>query len=120
MSIVYTIIAKEKDIILCDYSEYEGNFQNISLNLLKKTQDEARATFSYNNEYYFHYFNTLGITYMCMADGNISKETAYTYLEDIKTSLYSTFPQKDIEKARAYSLEARFREKIKGRMVILF
>jgi hypothetical protein len=118
MSIVYTIVAKEKDIPLCDYSEYEGNFETIAVNLLRKTQDEARATFSYNNEYYFHYFNTSGITYMCMADGNISKETAYTYLEDIKNSIYNTFPQKEIERAKAFSLIPKFREKIKGRMVM--
>ncbi len=51
MSIIYSLIAKDKDVILCDYSDYTGNFEQITLKLLKKTQPESIATFSYNNEY---------------------------------------------------------------------
>ncbi len=50
MSIIYTLIARDKDVILCDYSEYTGNFEQITVKLLKKTQTESIANFSYNNE----------------------------------------------------------------------
>jgi hypothetical protein len=50
MSIIYTLIAKDTDAILCDYSEYTGNFEQITVKLLKKAQKESIATFSYNNE----------------------------------------------------------------------
>jgi hypothetical protein len=50
MSIVYTLIAKLTDKILCEYTEYQGNFEQISRNLLKKVVKESRATFSYGDE----------------------------------------------------------------------
>jgi hypothetical protein len=80
MSILYTLVAKDMDVIICDYSEYEGNFEQISINLLKKTETESRATFVYGSEYFFHYLNISGLTYMVMCDSRISKETAFTYL----------------------------------------
>jgi hypothetical protein len=54
-----------------------------------------------------------------MCDANISKETAFTYLEDLKNSLYSSIPQREIDSARALMLNARFRDKLKGRMVLI-
>ena len=50
MSIIYSLIAKDKDRILCDYSEFTGNFEQITVKLLKKVQNESIATFCYNNE----------------------------------------------------------------------
>lgn len=51
MSIVYTIISKGIDRVLCEFTEYQGNFEQISRNLLQKVQPETRATFNYANEY---------------------------------------------------------------------
>jgi hypothetical protein len=40
MTIIYTVITRNKKSILCEYTEYNGNFQQISLHLLNKLQDE--------------------------------------------------------------------------------
>lgn len=50
MSIVYTLICKGSDKVLCEFTEFQGNFEQISRNLLKKVQKEKRATFSYADE----------------------------------------------------------------------
>ncbi len=50
MSIVYTLISKGPEKILCEYTEYQGNFEQISRSLLKKVVKDSRATFSYADE----------------------------------------------------------------------
>ena len=50
MSIVYPVIAKSTDKILCEYSDYQGNFEQVSRNLLTKVEKESRATFTYGEE----------------------------------------------------------------------
>lgn len=49
MSIIYTLISKGDDKILCDYTEYSGNFEQISRSLLKKVEKNHKATFSYDD-----------------------------------------------------------------------
>jgi len=36
MSIILTMICRPKDVILCEYSDYEGNSQLISRQILQK------------------------------------------------------------------------------------
>jgi hypothetical protein len=36
MSIYYVLIAKRNDMILVDYTEYSGNFQQITIDLMKQ------------------------------------------------------------------------------------
>ena len=49
MSIIYTLIAKSNDNVLCEYTEYHGNFEQISRTLLKKVKANKTATFSYED-----------------------------------------------------------------------
>ncbi len=51
MSIIYTLISKSNDKVLCEYTEYHGNFEQVSRTLLKKVQKDHRATFSYDEAY---------------------------------------------------------------------
>lgn len=128
MSIVYSLVCKDNDKVLCEYTEFQGNFEQISRNLLKKVQREARATFSYNNEYiyyiisrfYFHYVNSNNLTYMCMCDNKIAQDTAFTYLEELKILFLDTFSKKEIEEAYSYGLNDRFKDGFKSKMVYLY
>lgn len=47
MSIKYSLISKEKDKVLCEYTDFIGNFEQISRELLKKVKPESRGTFLY-------------------------------------------------------------------------
>ena len=49
MSIVYTLISKSFDKVLCEYTEYHGNFEQISRSLLKNVKLNHKATFSYDD-----------------------------------------------------------------------
>lgn len=116
MSIVYTLICKGYDKVLCEYTEHQGNFEQVSRNLLKKVQMDNRATFSYEDEYFFHYINNGGLIYMCMCDHQITQDTAFSYLEEIKTLFLDTFSPKEIENAIGYCFDEGFRDSIRGKM----
>ncbi len=53
---------------------------------------------------------------MCMCDDKLTQDSAFAYLEDIKSSFLQTFPLKEIDAAYAYSLNEKFKESIKGKM----
>ncbi len=46
-SIIYTLIARGGKIILTDYTEYSGNFQQISAILIQKLDDNYNARIKY-------------------------------------------------------------------------
>ena len=47
MSIKYSLISKENDKVLCEYTDFIGNFEQISRQLLKKVKADSRGTFVY-------------------------------------------------------------------------
>lgn len=50
MSIIYCLISKALDVVLCEYidSDYAGNFQQISRLLLRKIKKNAKFTIDYD------------------------------------------------------------------------
>jgi hypothetical protein len=48
MSIVYTLIARGSKIVLTDYTDWSGNFQQISMVLLGKIKKNTKCTIEYN------------------------------------------------------------------------
>ena len=53
MSLIYSLIAKDPDIILCGYSESTGNFEIYCQKILKKIHKNAMASYQYQ-DYIFH------------------------------------------------------------------
>lgn len=56
MSIVYTLIARSNNIVLTDYTEYSGNFQQISVVILNKIKKDKKCSIDYN-EYIYSIYN---------------------------------------------------------------
>ena len=54
VSIIYTLIARGNKIVLADFTEYSGNFQQISLIMLGKIKKNSKCEIQYN-EYKFYY-----------------------------------------------------------------
>lgn len=50
MSIIYSLIARGKDAVLVEYMTASGNFPQITRNLLKKVQRNAKYSFMYDTE----------------------------------------------------------------------
>ncbi len=48
MSILYALIAKSGDVVLCEHTEYAGNFQQISRVLLRKIKKSSKFSIEYD------------------------------------------------------------------------
>lgn len=48
VEIIYSLIARASKIILCDYTDYSGNFQQISLLLLGKVKKNNKCEIIYD------------------------------------------------------------------------
>jgi hypothetical protein len=48
MSLIYTLIARGNKIILTDYTEWSGNFQQISLVILNKIKKDKKCFIDYD------------------------------------------------------------------------
>jgi vesicle-associated membrane protein 7 len=53
---------------------------------------------------------------MCMCDDKLTQDSAFAYLEDLKSSFLQTFNTREIESAYAYSLNEKFKDNIRGKM----
>ena len=48
--IVYTVVAKEKNQVICEYTEHRGNFEQVAHNILTKVKEDTRATICFEKE----------------------------------------------------------------------
>ena len=67
MPIYYGLVAKRTNIILAEFTEYNGNFQQITMQLMQRIEPDTKKTFELE-EFLFHYINEEGLTLLCMTD----------------------------------------------------
>jgi hypothetical protein len=82
MSIINLLIAEDKKP-LCDYSDYRGNFQELCISLLSKIEPETMGLFQLSEGYTYYYKNENNINYVCLADTNYNKDSAYGCINSI-------------------------------------
>ena len=111
MEIIYILIARSSKIVLCDYTDYSGNFQQIALLLLPKLKKNTKCEILYD-EYKFFSDDEKDITFLCMGK-NIETELAFNFISDMKKKFFLTFDyEAEIKKAFSYELK-EFTEEIK-------
>ena len=113
MSILYSLIAKILDVVLCEYSEYNGNFQQITRLLLRKVQPNRRFTIEYDS-YKYHYINQDNITYLCMTS-NFPEDIAFGFLIDVQKQFIESYDYETIQSSTSYLLD-KFQDKLKKLM----
>lgn len=111
MSLIYVVIAVGSKV-LCSYTSYQGNFEQTTTTLLKKVQENTRASIQYAKEYAFYYWNIDGFTYLCMCDISFSSNIAFAFLESVKKEFNEAYPNEDFRSKSSYSLNDKFKEKL--------
>ncbi len=48
MSIIYALVSKSLDVVLCEHTEYAGNFQQVSRVLMRKIQKNKKFIIDYD------------------------------------------------------------------------
>ena len=113
MSIIYSLIARNLDVVLCEYSDYNGNFQQITRMLLRSVKDNGKFTIEYDN-YKYHYINQDNITYLCMTR-NFPEDIAFGFLLEVQKQFIETYEYDKIISSSSYQLE-KFDEHLKQLM----
>lgn len=116
MSIISALIAKHPDVVLCEHSDFMGNFRQITRMILQKVILNKKYTIDYE-KYNFHYINENKITYLCLCEG-VEKLTAFSFLEDFKKKILNTYKIEELLTFKEYQLNA-FTVELKGLIVIL-
>ena len=111
VSIIYTLIARNSKIVLCDFTEYSGNFSQISMVMLGKIKKNSKCEIQYN-EYKFFYEDENDVTFLCMGE-NLETDVAFSYLSDLKRSFLSSYDIGEVNKSYAYQMK-NFSSKIKS------
>ena len=63
--------------------------------------------------------NSNNITYSCLCNNLIKKETAFCFLEDLKTLFLDNVSIDKLDNMAAFSLNESFRPQIKSKMVYI-
>ena len=103
MPIIHVLISKNIDTVLCEYTEYQGNFNTIARNFLKKIKPNTRQTKQYDS-YQYHYINKDNITYLCITS-NFPEDTTFAFLMEVQRQFLNQNDYKDIMKKQSYQME---------------
>ena len=103
MPIIHVLISKNIDTVLCEYTEYQGNFNTIARNFLQKVKPNTRQTIQYDS-YQYHYINKDNITYLCITS-NFPEDTTFAFLMEVQRQFLNQNDYKDIMKKQSYQME---------------
>ena len=103
MPIIHVLISKNIDTVLCEYTEYQGNFNTIARNFLQKVKPNTRQTIQYDS-YQYHYINKDNITYLCITS-NFPEDTTFAFLMEVQRQFLNQNDYKDIMKKQSYQLD---------------
>ena len=103
MPIIHVLISKNIDTVLCEYTEYQGNFNTIARNFLQKVKPNTRQTIQYDS-YQYHYINKDNITYLCTTS-NFPEDTTFAFLMEVQRQFLNQNDYKDIMKKQSYQMK---------------
>lgn len=105
MSYIYSLISKDPDLVLSEYTAYVGNFmQLLRVILQKKKKNEIKTEIEYDN-YKITFFSEDNITFLLLSEG-VSSKAAFAFLNDIKLKMYQLFTYEAIMEFSAYQMSS--------------
>lgn len=122
MSIFYALISKNFNIVLSEYTDHTGNFQQITRIILYKLKDNyTKLGIIRYNKYIYSYITEENLIYLCISDNkdediNINdniylqirqKEIniILSFLVDIKKNFLSKYSKARIEQMKSYEIK---------------
>mmetsp|Transcript_18667 Transcript_18667/g.33756 ORF Transcript_18667/g.33756 Transcript_18667/m.33756 type:complete len:220 (+) Transcript_18667:685-1344(+) len=113
-TILYAIVAKDQSP-LAEVALAQGNFQTMAMKLLTKVRPDTSVSYSYENQYIFHYHNERNITFLCMTDAGFAKRSAYEFLFDVRDRFFTKYGVES-KTLLPHSIEREFADEMKGRI----
>ena len=107
-SIVYNLISRGPKTILCDFTHYTGNFQQISIKILEFVKKGRKGKIIYDNKSIYYYEEKSDIIYLTLVQGDFSQikdEHFFSLLIDIENSFKERYTLREIFQSYAYQLK---------------
>ena len=105
MSYIYSLISKDPDLVLSEYTAYVGNFMQLLRVILQKMKkNEIKTEIEYDN-YKITFFSEDNITFLLLSEG-VSSKAAFAFLNDIKLKMYQLFTYEAIMEFSAYQMSS--------------
>ena len=107
-SIIYNLISRGPKTILCDFTHYTGNFQQISIKILEFVKKGRKGKIIYDNKSIFYYEEKSDIIYLALVQGDFSQikdEHFFSLLIDIENSFKERYTLREIFQSYAYQLK---------------
>ena len=94
MSFIYSLISKG-DSVLCEYTDFKGNFQQITRIILQKGIKQNSKYIIKYDKYTIHYINENSITFLLL-DEEVKDNIAFSFLNDLKSEILKNYSFKDL------------------------
>ena len=107
-SIIYNLISRGTKTVLCDFSHYTGNFQQITIKILEYIKKGRKGKIIYDNNSIFYYSEKSDIIYITLVRGDFDKikdEHFFSLLMDIENSFKERYSIREIFQSYAYQLK---------------
>ena len=118
MTLFYALIARNYDLIISEFTEYSGNFQQITRMFLHKLKISSKDIQERRNDlisriqydkYIYNYIIEENILYLCMTfiDNEMSSNTNYinAFLEDLKKFFSAQYTKYEIDHFKSYEID---------------
>ena len=117
MTLFYALIARNYDLIISEYTEYSGNFQQITRMLLHKLKISPTKTNENNDlitsiqydKFIYNYIIEENILYLCMSfiDSEINSNANYiiAFLDDLKKFFSAQYTKYEIDHFKSYEVD---------------
>ncbi|CAG9321273.1 unnamed protein product [Blepharisma stoltei] len=115
-SIIYALVVRDPDIVLSEYSRAQGNFPQITRNILSKLPRSGKFSYTYNEKYCYHYISEENIVFICLSDAEFPRRICFLFLDDIKSNFMKRYGQV-VNTVIAFGVNAEFAEVLKTRMI---
>ena len=102
LQIIYSVVARNRKIILTDYTEYSGNFQQATLKILSKVEKNTKREIEYP-PYTVLYEDIDDVTFILIGE-NLKTEVGFSFLSDVKKKFFANYDTIKIQNSFAYYL----------------
>lgn len=102
LQIIYSVVARNRKIILTDFTEYNGNFQQATLKILSKIEKNTKCEIDYS-PYTVYYEDIDEVTFLLIGE-NIKTEVGFSFLSDVKKKFFANYDTNKIQNSFSYYL----------------
>lgn len=114
-ALIYALVVRDPDIVLAEYSRAQGNFPQITRQLLPNLPRSGKNSFNYNESYAFHYIAQQNMIFMCLAESAFPKRICFSFLSEVQGLFLQKYSEV-VNTVIAFGVNAEFSEVLKSKM----